>query len=133
MRFVTGLGIFVVCLIAWLLLSALGLFGRSVETASEMADQTVFSASKHVYSHEEFIREKNSYEQYDKQEKQAEAELDKLAERKVTSGTEYDNLVMEKSGARQMKNNIAARYNAMSETSYKAIWKQDGLPKRLGD
>jgi hypothetical protein len=132
-NFLIGIGVVATLMLLWFVMMALGLFGRATDTALNVADQTVFNASKHVYTYEEFIREKASYDEYAQQETQAENELAKLTARSVISGTEYDNLVMEKTGARNMKHRIAEKYNAMSQTAYQAPWKQKGLPDKLGD
>lgn len=108
-----------------------GLVGRGCDTASRMADKTVFNADRHIASYEQFKQKYESYVQFQKQQEQAEARLAELAERGVTEGAEYSNLVMERDGSRQMMNRIAADYNAMSRVSYQAIWKEKGLPERL--
>jgi len=118
--------IFVVILIA------LGLFGRGCNTASRMADKTVFNADKHVWTYEEFHRQYNSYEQYSGQEKEVRAQMADLESKGIGSGNQrYDNLATEADGIRNMKRRIAAEYNKMSEIWYQDVWRSKGLPDRL--
>lgn len=105
---------------------------RGCDTASKMADQTVFNADKHVWSYEEFRRQFAQYEQYKGQLADVESRLAALEKSGVRSGQRYDNLVMETDGVRQMMRRIAANYNAMSRVAYQKIWKGD-LPEKLGE
>lgn len=124
-------GFVAVAALALVALFAFGLIGRGINTANRMANQTVFNADRHVWSYEQFKAKYENYVQYDKQVKQAEAQLDTLRSRGVNGGQEYNNLVMERDGSRQMKNRIAADYNTMSRIAYQAIWKERGLPDQL--
>lgn len=109
----------------------LSVFSRGCDTVSRMADQTVYNADKHVWSYEEFHRKSNQYDQYKIQKKQAETSLDELQKRGEISGQNYDNLVTELTGVRQMMHRLAADYNAMSEIAYQVVWKSKGLPEKL--
>lgn len=109
----------------------LGLIGRGVDTASKVANQTVFNEDKIIYSYEQFHNKHQSYLQFKKQQEDAEAKIKELEAKGITSGQRYDNLTMEADGARQMRARIAADYNAMSQISYQAIWKSKGLPEKL--
>ncbi len=116
---------------AVVLLFGLSIVSRGCDTASNMAEKTVFNADKHVWSYEEFHRKYTAYEQYRVQKAGAEAALEKLEKKGVTSGQSYDNKTMEIDGIRNMMNRIAADYNAMSQIAYQKIWKSKGLPERL--
>lgn len=109
----------------------LSLLVRGTDTASRMADQTVFNASKHVWSYEEFHRKHAQYEQYSDQITSARAEMALLEKKGTATGQRYDNLAMELDGARNMIKRIAAEYNAMSQIAYQSAWKSKGLPDRL--
>jgi len=121
-------GVAVVVVMALIVLSFLS---RACGTASDMADKTVFNASKNVWTYEQFHKQFEQYEQYTKQEADATAALNVLEEKGITGGQNYDNLVNELSGVRQMKRRIAADYNAMSQIAYQAVWKSQGLPNKL--
>ncbi len=112
-------------------LTVFGVIGRGCDTASRMADKTVFNADQHIYSYEQFKTKYENYVQYKSQQDQAEEQLAKLDKRGVHDGQEYNNLVMERDGSRQMRNRLAADYNSMSRIAYQAIWKDRGLPDRL--
>lgn len=111
---------------------AFGLFLRGCNTASEMADKTIFNADKNVWTYEEFHRQYEQYQQYELQLKEAEEKIEKLEAEGTTSSQRYDNLAMEADGVRQMMRRIAANYNAASEIAYQGIWKSKGLPEKLG-
>lgn len=128
MRAVGWVALVVVALVVF---TALGLLGRGWDTASRMADKTVFNSDQHVYSYEQFKTKYENYIQYQKQVEQAEEQLAKLDKRGVHDGQEYNNLVMARDGSRQMMNRIAADYNSMSRIAYQVIWKERGLPDRL--
>jgi hypothetical protein len=113
------------------LLVVMSVAGRGVDTASKMADQTVFNASKNVWSYEQFFKQYESYKSYDAQILIAQKSLDELKASGVTSGQAFEALVLEITGARQMKNRIATDYNAASKISYQAFWKDKGLPETL--
>ncbi|QQS22935.1 hypothetical protein IPM19_04975 [bacterium] len=123
-------GIIVVVLL-FVALFLLGIIGRGVDTASKVADKTVFNEDKIVYSYEEFHRKYEAYQQYKSQQEAAEGKLKELEAKGVKSGQRYDNLAMEADGARQMRNRIASEYNAMSKIAYQGIWKDKGLPEKL--
>jgi hypothetical protein len=107
------------------------IWGRGCDTANEMADQTIFNASQNVWSYEKFHEQYAAYEQYRGQLEDAEARLEALKSEGVREGQEYDNLVTEISGIRQMQRRIAADYNAASQIAYQGIWKSRGLPDKL--
>lgn len=115
-----------------IVLVVLNITGKTVGTASKMADQTVFNASGHVYSYEDFHRKWQQYQQYELQASAAQRRIDGLLERGVQGGQEYSNAVMERDGAEQMMRRIAADYNAASDIGYKGVWKSKGLPKKIG-
>jgi hypothetical protein len=112
-------------------LSALGVLGRGCDTASRMADQTVFNADKNVWTYEQFHRQHSQYQQYTKQEKEVSLRIAELEAKNIRSGQRYDNLATELDGVRAMKNRIAADYNAMSDIAYQGIWRSRGLPQKL--
>ncbi|MFA4846428.1 MAG: hypothetical protein WC654_07810 [Patescibacteria group bacterium] len=122
------IGVAVVVVVGLVVLSVVS---RACGTASDMADKTVFNAAKNVWTYEQFHKQFEQYEQYTKQETDATVALKALEEKGVTSGQNYDNLVNELSGVRQMKRRIAADYNAMSQIAYQAFWKSRGLPESL--
>jgi len=104
---------------------------RGCNTANEMADQTVLNASRNVWSYEQFHKQYQAYEQYRLQLDEAETRLVALKADGTKSGQEYDNLVTEIAGLRNMKHRIAADYNAASQIDYQSIWKERGLPSKL--
>ena len=108
-----------------------GIISRGADTASKVADKTVFNEDKIVYSYEEFHKKYEAYQQYKSQQETVEASLKDLESKGLSSGQRYDNLLMEASGARQMRNRIAADYNAMSKIAYQGVWKDKGLPEKL--
>lgn len=107
------------------------LLSRGTHTASEMADQTIFNASKNVWTYEQFYKNYNDYGQYKKQVDQADKDIKGLEAAGKDSGQRYDNLIMQRDGARQMMNNIAREYNKMSQVAYQKLWKSKGLPEKL--
>ncbi len=112
---------------------ALKIVGKTVGTASKMADQTVFNADKHVYSYEEFRHKKEAFDQHLALYATAKEQITQL---KAEAGfdrkdPEYKNLVMQKTGSMQMARNVAKEYNAMSLIAYQGIWKGKGMPKTL--
>jgi len=126
-----GIGMATVIILAIALLGVVGLVNRGCNTASEMADQTVFNASKNVWSYEQFHQKFEQFQQYQRQLADAESRKAALEKNGVVTGQEHDNLVMEISGTRQMMYRLASDYNAMSEIAYQGIWKSRGLPGRL--
>ena len=107
--------------------------GKAVNTASQMADQTVFNADKHVYSYEEFKHKREAFEQHLSLYASAKEQIIEL---KAEAGfdrkdPEYKNLVMQKTGSMQMARNVAKEYNAMSKIAYQGIWKGKGMPETL--
>lgn len=114
-----------------LLVLTLSILGRGVDTASKMADQTVFNASKNVWTYEQFYKQYESYKGFEAQIVAAKQALEELKTSGTTSGQAYDALVMEIAGARQMKTRIANEYNSMSSIAYQGTWKGVGLPERL--
>ena len=101
---------------------------RSCHTASKIADQTVFNASKLVYTYEQFYAKHNQYQQYCGQLRDAEEQLKGVTDR---GSQEYNNLVTEIQGVRNMKRRIAGEYNAMSQVAYQSVCKGRGLPETL--
>lgn len=100
---------------------------RGCNTASEMADKTVFNADKHVWTFEDFRNKRNAFIQHKAQWAYAVEQL-KLEE----PGTQgYDNMVMQRDASRQMMYRIATDYNTYSDIWYKDFWRGDGLPKYL--
>lgn len=126
-----NLGIAFAVILGIIALVTLGLVCRSYDTASRMADKTVFNADQHVWSYEEFYKKYNAYIVYQKQVADAEASIKALDARGVTEGQERGNLVMTRDGSKQMMNRIAMDYNAMSQIAYQKIWKGKGLPETL--
>ena len=119
----------ILCLIVLVALS-----GVACQTLDRMLDQTYFNADKNVWSYEEFKRQNATYEQYSKRILEAE---DRLREEKLLEEKADKNLIkqlnQEIQGSKNMKRDIASRYNAMSETAYQSIWKSNNLPERLGE
>lgn len=105
---------------------------RGCNTANEMADQTVFNASKHVNSYEDFYGKYEQYLQYKQQYEDAMSIIHKLEAEGKANTQRYDNLLIESDGTRNMMKRIAADYNKMSNISYKKIWKDKDLPEKLG-
>lgn len=101
---------------------------RTCNTASNVADQTVFNASKLVYTYEQFYAKYNQYQQYCGQLKDAESRLERVTDK---GSQEYNNLVTEIQGVRNMKRRIAGDYNAMSQVAYQSVCKGRGLPETL--
>ena len=104
-------------------------------TASQMANKTIFNADKNVWTFEKFVDCKENWERYDMLVAEAEQKLEELEIRAGKYGR-YDpqeraNLVMERDGSRQMRKEVAQQYNKMSGIWYKNIWKSKGLPERL--
>lgn len=119
-------------------LVVLSVVNRSCDTASKMADKTVFNADKHVYSYEQFFAKANQYDQYKAQlvdvEKKITVEQELLKGNARASSTQrLDNLNTEADGVRNMMRRIAADYNAMSSVGYQKIWKDKNLPEKLGE
>ncbi len=113
------------------ILFTFGIFARGCNTASKMADQTIFNADKNVWTYDTFLLNYQRWNQYNTQYKNAQAELDRLVNSNILAGQEYDSLVMQKNGASQMKANIASEYNKMASSLYQKIWKSKGLPQQL--
>ncbi len=100
-------------------------------TAAEVADKTVLNSDKIIYSYEQFYAKHEQYLQYQKQLADADKKMQQLKKEGIKSGQEYDNLSMEISGIRNMKNRIASDYNTMSKVYWNKIWKDKGLPESL--
>ncbi len=112
-------------------LSALSIVVRSCNTANEVANKKVFNSDHIIYTYEDFHKKYQQYQQYEKQLADAQSSMDALKAGGITSGQEYDNLAMEISGIRNMKNRIASDYNAMTEINWDNVWKEKGLPEKL--
>lgn len=104
---------------------------KAFNTAERVADQTVFNADQHVYTYEEFKRQYESFQQFDLQMQGAKRQIVQLEAKGNTKSQLYDNLQTEFAGARQMRCNIAASYNAMSKIAYKYVVKSSDLPVGL--
>jgi hypothetical protein len=105
--------------------------GKTVNTASEMADKTVFNASKHVWSYEQFRKNKADFDQHMLTWKNFGKQAKQLAAKGKDTGPEYNNAVMARDGAYQMMARISANYNKMAMVAYQKVWKGNGLPARL--
>jgi len=113
--------------------------GKTVKTAQEMAEETVFNADKHVWTYEQFKSNYAQFQQYMLQYKKARKEMDKIEALGIPDKMRdrYGSLTMELDGSRNMMARISAEYNKMSAVGYQKIWKNtpiDGggiLPERL--
>lgn len=110
-----------------------GWFMKGCNTAEKMADQTVFNASKNVWSYEQFYQKYNQYVQYNAQLSDAEKQIATLEKAGDKTSQRYNNLVTEADGVRNMMRRIAADYNTMSSVCYQKLWKAKGLPEKLGE
>jgi hypothetical protein len=118
--------------VAIVLLVVVSLVGRGCNTASEMADKTVFNADKHVWSYEQFKHQYEAFQQHVDLYASAKVNMKELTDANVPrDDAEFRNLIMQKTGAMQMARNIAKEYNAMSQIAYQKIWKGDNLPETL--
>lgn len=116
----------------------MNIVGRTAKTASQMADQTVFNADKHVYSYEEFKHKKEAFDQNVSLYEAALAQINTLKAEAKEAGEKldksdpiYKNAAMQLTGSSQMVRNIAKEYNAMSKIAYQKIWKGKGMPETL--
>lgn len=109
----------------------LGTCGKAVNTASKMADQTVFNADRHVQSYEDFHNNWQSFQQYEIQWRTAKSEIQSLRDAGQTDTDEYRSWIMQRDGAWNMMRDISQRYNKESQVAYQKIWKSKGLPERL--
>jgi hypothetical protein len=125
------IGIAVTVILIFVALIVLSLISRSCDTASKMADKTVFNANQHVWSYEEFYKKYNAYIEYQKQVEDAEVNIKILDSKGIIDGQERGNLVMTRDGSKQMMRRIAMDYNAMSQIAYQKVWKGKGLPEKL--
>lgn len=124
------IGIFVV--VGIIALVGVSLLSRGCNTASEMADKTVFNADKHVWSYEQFKHQYEAFQQHVDLYASAKVNMKELTDANVPrDDAEFRNLIMQKTGAMQMARNIAKEYNAMSRIAYQKIWKGDNLPETL--
>jgi hypothetical protein len=126
------IGIAILIILAVVLVVVLSIVGRGCETASRMADQTIFNADKHVWTFEEFYRKYEAYIQYGGQKAETEKIIAGLEEKGQTDTQRYNNLTNELDGCRNMMRRIATEYNKMSDVAYQAIWKDKNLPEKLG-
>jgi hypothetical protein len=110
-----------------------GWFMKSCNTVEKMADQTIFNASKNVWSYEQFFQKYNQYVQYSGQLSDAEKKVTDLEKAGDKTSQRYNNLVTEADGVRNMMRRLAADYNSMSSVCYQALWKAKGLPEKLGE
>lgn len=107
-----------------------GFIGRGCNTASRMADKTVFNADKHVWTYEQFRKNKADFDQHMLTWKNFAKQAEKLDSKGRYGSAEYNNAVMARDGAYQMMARISADYNKMSTVAYQKVWKGD-LPERL--
>jgi len=108
-----------------------GIIGKTVNTASKMADQTVFNADKHVWTYEQFRKNKADFDQQLLTWRNFAKQAARLEAKGKDSGQEYGNSTMARDGAYQMMARISANYNKMAMVAYQKVWKGDGLPERL--
>jgi hypothetical protein len=108
---------------------------KTEDTGKRMAEQTVFNADKHVWTYEQFKKNKADFDQYSLQYKKARKEMDRIEKLGNPSSMQqrYESLSMELDGSRNMMARISAEYNKMSNVAYQQVWKSmdDGLPERL--
>ena len=110
----------------------MGILGKGCDTASKMADQTIFNADKHVWTYEEFYNKSEAYAQHKANYDAAKKGLAALkASGTKSDDPEYDNLVMQKTGSYQMANQVAKDYNKMADVAYQKIWRDKNLPEKL--
>jgi len=100
--------------------------------ANEALDKTILNVDKNIYSYEQFYQKASQYEQYHNQLKDAEWRLRGLSQENGDRDPKYGSILSEIEGCRNMMYRIAADYNAMSQVGYQKIWKDKGLPERLG-
>lgn len=103
---------------------------KTTSTVGKMSDQTVFNASKHVWTYEQFRKNKADFDQHMLTWKNFHKQAVSLEEKNRYDSQEYNNSVMARDGAYQMMARISADYNKMSEVAYQNVWKGD-LPERL--
>lgn len=123
-------GLIAIAILAVVVIGVIGLVGRGCNTASKMADKTVFNADKHVWTYEEFRNQVASFDQHNLTFKNAERRIGQLETKERTDTPEYNNSVMMRDGAYQMMARIASNYNKMAMVAYQKVWKGD-LPARL--
>jgi hypothetical protein len=105
---------------------------KGCDVANEALDKTVLNVDKNIYSYEQFYQKASQYEQYRKQLNDAEWRLKGLSQENGDRDPRYGSINAEIEGCRNMMYRIAADYNAMSQVGYQKIWKDKGLPERLG-
>lgn len=111
-----------------------GLINSACSTTSRMVDQTYLNADKNVWSYEEFYKQNSAYEQFKIMVSDLQVELDTENSKGDKKDTELvKQLNVRIAGAKDMKRNIASKYNAMSSIHYQTIWKNKNLPERLGE
>jgi hypothetical protein len=108
-----------------------GVIGKGITTASKMADQTVFNADKHVWTYEQFRKNKADFDQHFLTWKNFAKQAARLEAKGKDGSQEYNNSTMSRDGAYQMMARISADYNKMAMVAYQKVWRGDGLPERL--
>lgn len=103
---------------------------KSIDTVGKMTDQTVFNASKHVWTYEQFRKNKADFDQHMLTWKNFHKQALSLEAKNRYDSQEYNNATMARDGAYQMMARISADYNKMSAVAYQNVWKGD-LPERL--
>ena len=93
--------------------------GKSCNTASQMANKTIFNAQGHVVSYEQFRDDYQAYQRYVSSYCELARRKDLSMEEKVT-----------KNGYYKMAMDVAQRYNANAMKLYKDVWRGE-LPEKL--